>query len=248
MLELHHISKSYPGKKDALHDISLTLPRGEIVGLLGENGAGKTTLLKCILGLHRYRGEVLLDGKPLARKDMAKLSFATSEHSFFPALTPQAHRDFYADHFPAFRQKRYEALMDFFALPQNKAVKSFSTGQKNQFEVILALSQGADYILMDEPFSGNDLFNREDFYKVLLGILEPQETLLLSTHLIEEVAPFLGRVILLRQGELVADASSLALEEEGTDLVSFVKGAYHYQADRVLRALGKLTEGEADPP
>ena len=101
---------------------------------------------------------------------------------------------------------------------------------------------------MDEPFAGNDLFNREDFYKVLLGILEPQETLLLSTHLIEEVAPFLGRVVLLRQGELVADARTADLEEEGKDLISFVKGAYHYQADRVFQALGKLTDGEEGAP
>ena len=79
MLELKHLSKSYPGKRHALKDLSLTLPRGEIVGLLGENGAGKTTLLKCILGLHRFQGEILLDGRPLTRKDYAKLSFATSE-------------------------------------------------------------------------------------------------------------------------------------------------------------------------
>lgn len=100
MLELKHLSKSYPGKRHALKDLSLTLPRGEIVGLLGENGAGKTTLLKCILGLHRFQGEILLDDRPLTRKDYAKLSFATSEHSFFPALSAQAHRDFYAGHFP----------------------------------------------------------------------------------------------------------------------------------------------------
>ena len=64
-------------------------------------------------------------------------------------------------------------LMDFFRLPEKRALRGFSTGQKNQFEVILALCQGADYILMDEPFAGNDVFNREDFYRVLLGILEP---------------------------------------------------------------------------
>ena len=159
MLELKHLSKSYPGKRHALKDLSLTLPRGEIVGLLGENGAGKTTLLKCILGLHRFQGEILLDDRPLTRKDYAKLSFATSEHSFFPALSAQAHRDFYAGHFPRFRQARYDGLMDFFQLPRHKAAGRLSTGQQNQLEVILALSQGADYILMDEPFAGNDLFN-----------------------------------------------------------------------------------------
>ena len=68
--------------------------------------------------------------------------------------------------------------MEFFELPRGKALRHFSTGQKNQFEVILALCQGADYIFMDEPFAGNDVFNREDFYKVLLGILEPTETIL----------------------------------------------------------------------
>ena len=160
MLELNHLTKSYPGQGKALEDVSLTLRPGEIVGLLGANGAGKTTLLKCIL----------------------------------------------------------------------------------------ALSQGAEYILMDEPFVGSDLFNREDFYKVLSAILEPQETLLLSTHLVEEVAPILSRAVLLRQGKLVGDADVLALEEEGKDVVAFVKEAYHYQSDRVSRALDLLTEGKEDFP
>ena len=103
-------------------------------------------------------------------------------------------------------------------------------------------------ILMDEPFAGNDLFNREDFYKVLVGILEPQETLLLSTHLLEETAPFLSRALLLRQGTLVADLDPLALEETGADLLSYVKRAYHYQADRVSRALTQLTNGKEPLP
>ena len=244
MLTLNNITKSYPGTKNALHGVSLTIPRGEIVGLFGENGAGKTTLMKCILGLHRFQGEITLDGQPVGRGNIEKFSFATSEHSFFPALTPKAHREFYADHVPAFRHKRFDALMAFFDLPMHKKVGSFSTGQKNQFEVILALSQGADYILMDEPFAGNDVFNREDFYKVLLGILEPNETVLLSTHLLEEVSSFIGRALLLNKGRLVADASLMELEEEGKDLMTFVKDAYRYKADRVFQALGKLTDTE----
>jgi ABC-type multidrug transport system ATPase subunit len=127
--------------------------------------------------------------------------------------------------------------MEFFQLPKKKALKSFSVGQQNQFEVIMALSQGADYILMDEPFSGNDVFNREDFYKVLLGILEPNETILLSTHLLEEVEKFIDRAVLIHQGKLVGDKLMEELEDEGKTLMSFVKETYHYRQDRVSRAL-----------
>ena len=134
--------------------------------------------------------------------------------------------------------------MDFFQLPMGKAIRGFSTGQKNQFEVILALSQGADYILMDEPFAGNDIFNREDFYKVLLGILEPEESILLSTHLLEEVQHFIGRAVLLHQGKVAGDVTTLELEEQGRGLMDFVKETYRYQADRVSRALDHLTDRE----
>ena len=215
MLEIKNLQKVYgiPGvsAKPALNGVDLSVGQGELVGLFGENGAGKTTLLKCVLGLLGYAGTITLDGEPVTRANIARLSFATCEHSFFPHLTPAGHRDFYREHFPRWREKRFQALMDFFQLPMDKAPGSFSTGQKNQFEVILALSQGADYILMDEPFAGNDVFNREDFYKVLLGILEPTETVVLSTHLLEEVEHFVGRAVLLRAGAVVGDTPNKSL-------------------------------------
>lgn len=241
MLELKQLKKSYTSKW-ALRGVDLTIPRGEIVGLFGENGAGKTTLMKCVLNLLRYEGEITLDGAPINRKNIEKLSFATCEHSYFPNLTAAGHLDFYKEQFPSFREKRFRALMEFFELPWKKHIKSFSTGQKNQFEVILALSQGADYILMDEPFAGNDVFNREDFYKVLLGILEPHETVILSTHLLEEVEQFISRAVLLRKGEIVGDVSMLELQEQGKDLMGYVKEVYSYKADRVMKALSELTE------
>lgn len=241
MIELHDVTKRY-GTKLALDQVSLTLGPGELVGLFGENGAGKTTLIKCILGLLHCSGTVTLDGEAVSRKNLHRLSFATCEHSFFPRLTAEDHRAFYQMHFPAFRDKRFRALMEFFELPMGKALRHFSTGQQNQFEVILALCQGADYILMDEPFAGNDVFNREDFYKVLLGILEPTETVLLSTHLLEEVERFIGRAVLLRQGKIVGDASMSDLEESGKDLMTYVKETYHYRPDRVSKALSDLTD------
>lgn len=125
MIDIKDVSKSYYGKR-ALDNVSLRLPRGEIVGLFGENGAGKTTLMKCILGLLSFNGEILLDGSPISRKNIASLSFATSEHSFFPNLTPQAHKEFYKEHFPKFSEKRFNGLMDFFELPMKKALRGFA--------------------------------------------------------------------------------------------------------------------------
>lgn len=245
MIEMKNVTKFY-GNKRAINDISLEIPQGQIIGLFGENGAGKTTLMKCILGFLKYRGEILLDGEPITHKNIGRLAFATSEHSFFPALTAEAHKEFYQMHFDNFRTKRYEGLMEFFQLPSKKPLKSFSVGQQNQFEVILALSQGADYILMDEPFSGNDVFNREDFYKVLLGILEPNETILLSTHLLEEASKFIDRAMLIHQGALAADKLTEELEEENKSLMTFVKETYHYRQDRVSRALSAMTDSEED--
>ena len=231
MLEVSHVSKKYRGCQQALEDVSLSVGPGEIVGIFGPNGAGKTTLLKCILGLLRYGfGSVTLDGQPITSKNIARLSFA-------------GHRDFCAEHFPAFRAGRFQMLMDFFRLPEKRALRGFSTGQKNQFEVILALCQGADYILMDEPFAGNDVFNREDFYRVLLGILEPTETILLSTHLLEEVQHFISRAVLLRSGRIAGDVTTAALEERSQSLMDYVRSACGYEPGRVLQALGRMDGG-----
>lgn len=249
MLEIKNVSKSYSLSqrlrgKQALQQVDLSFESGEIVGLFGENGAGKTTLMKCILGFLRYDGDITLDGEPVTHNNIERFSFATSEHSFFPNLSAEAHRQFYKEHFPGFIDKRFTGLMDFFELPMHKALHGFSTGQKNQFEVILALCQGADYILMDEPFAGNDVFNREDFYKVLLGILEPHETIILSTHLIEEVSNFISRAVLIRQGQIVGDVAASELEDSGISLMTYIKQTYHYSADRVSRALDDITGGE----
>lgn len=243
MIKINSLTKKY-GLKTALDGIELEIPRGEIIGLFGENGAGKTTLMKCILNFLRFSGEITLDGEKISHKNIEKLSFATSEHSFFPALTAKGHREFYKAHFPAFNEKRFSGLMEFFSLPENRPLRTFSTGQKNQFEVILALSQGADFILMDEPFAGNDVFNREDFYKVLSGILTENETVLLSTHLIEEVSDFIGRAVLIRDGKIIADKKADELIDEGKSLISYIKETYNYRPDRVSKALDAIAGEE----
>jgi len=247
MLELKNVRHSYAGingRTESLHGINLEIHPGEIIGLFGENGAGKTTLEKCILGLLSCKGQILLDGRPVTGKDRERFAFATCEHSFFPNLTPRQHEEFYKSYFPQFREKRFQALMEFFELPMKKPLKSFSTGQKNQFEVIMALSQGADYVFMDEPFAGNDVFNREDFYKVLVGILEPTETVVISTHLIEEIENCISRAVLIRKGNIVGNITTLELEEADKSLMEYIKETYHYRSDRVGKALKELTGGD----
>ena len=85
MLEIKALNKTYfdrLGSRQVLFDVNLAIGPGEIVGLFGENGAGKTTLMKSILGFLSYQGEILLDGKKIDRRNLARLSFATCEHSF----------------------------------------------------------------------------------------------------------------------------------------------------------------------
>lgn len=123
MLELKNLCKRY-GQTQALDNVQLSVGPGEIVGLFGENGAGKTTLMKCILQLIAYdAGEITLDGEAITRQNIGRFSFATCEHSFFPALTAKAHREFYEEHFETFLGRRFEGLMDFFQLPMDKPIR-----------------------------------------------------------------------------------------------------------------------------
>ena len=133
VLRMEGITKIYDNGFVANKNITFWLHEGEILALVGENGAGKTTLLKCILGLLSYQGQITLDGAPVNRANIARLSFATCEHSFFPNLTAEEHRIFLTSQFPTFRQKRFHALLAFFELPAHQAIRRFSTGQKNQF-------------------------------------------------------------------------------------------------------------------
>lgn len=241
MIEIKNINKKY-SNKEVLNNISLQIPSGQILGVFGENGVGKTTLMKCILGLIPYTGQVLIDGETRSIDNISKLSFATCEHSFFPSVTPKGHMEFYKMMFKDFREARFLSLMEFFNLPMNKKLGSFSVGQQNQFEVIMALSQGAKYIFMDEPFSGNDIFNREDFYKVLLGILEPEETIIMATHLISEVQNYIDRSIIIKDGRILAEVTSDQLDDMGMTLLDYIKSKSGYQADRVAKVLMN-TEG-----
>lgn len=239
MIEMKNVSKKYKDKV-ALSRCSLKIPKGQIIGLFGNNGAGKTTFMKCIMGYITFDGEITLDGEKIGEHNISRLSFATGDHSFFPAITADDHKWFYQMHFPKFNEKRYDALMEFFELPTKKKISEFSLGQQNQFEVVLAISQGAEYVIMDEPFGGNDVFNREDFYEVLLKILTEDETVIISTHLIEEIADYIDRAILIRKSEIIDDLNVDDIKASGKSLIEIVKEKYDYRADRIKKAVEQM--------
>lgn len=239
MIEIKNVSKKYKDKT-ALSDCSLQIPKGQVIGLFGANGAGKTTLMKCIMGFLTFEGEITIDGEKIDEHNIWKLSFATGDHSFFPSITADDHKTFYKMHFPTFNEKRYNALMEFFELPTKKKISAFSLGQQNQFEVVLAISQGAEYVFMDEPFAGNDVFNREDFYEVLVSVLNEDETVVISTHLIEEIADYINRAVLIRKSEIIDDLSVADIEASGKSLIEIVKEKYDYRQDRIRLAVDQM--------
>ena len=196
--------------------------------------------MKCIMGFLTFEGEITLDGKKIEQSNISRLSFATVDHSFFPSITADDHKWFYKMHFPMFNEKRYDALMEFFELPTRKKISEFSLGQQNQYEVVLAIRQGADYVFMDEPFAGNDVFNREDFYEVLVSVLNKDETVIISTHLIEEIADYITRAILIRKSEIIDDLSVADIEASGKSLIEIVKEKYNYRQDRIRKAVDQM--------
>ena len=239
MLIIKDLLKCYSTKTEpALGGINLKFAPGEIIGLFGENGSGKTTLFNCVLGNVSYKGEIAVDEEAITYKNIAKIAYGSSSNTFLGQLTLSEHKDFYALNFPLFNEARFNLLVDFLSLPMKEKIKNLSQGQKNQVETVLALSQGATYILLDEPFANNDIFKREDFYKVLLGMLQPEECLILSSHLIDEMKNFVSRVVLLKKGKLIADKITAELDQEGKELVTWMKELYGYE-DRVAKFIEK---------
>lgn len=233
MIEVKNVEKTYPGTGRVLTDISFTIPDGQIVGLLGRNGVGKTTLLKRMAGITGGGGEVLYDGKPpeKCREDVA---FLSGDGTFFPEMTPLEYGEFLCGFYPRFDRERFARLLDFFelGLSLRQRAGSFSKGQKTRLELAAGFSRGARYLLLDEPFSGKDVFSRKDFLKLLTAGLTKGETLVISTHDVEEMENIFDRVILLQYGGVKADLLAEEWQEGGTSLADLYADAMGYDPNR----------------
>lgn len=236
MIEVKNLRKTYRkhGAEVGLLGADFTLPEGQIVGILGENGAGKTTLLRSMAGLLPAKGEALFDGKPAAAQ-YERISYITGEGSYYPTLTAAEYGAMLADLNPAFDEVRYREFLDFFSLSGRDVIGHLSTGQKARVELAAGFAKHADYYLMDEPFLGKDPFTRKDFLKLMSGTLRGGETILLTTHYLEDVEHFLDRAIIVHAGRIAEDVLVEELHEAGDTLLTRMAKACGWDPQHYLQ-------------
>lgn len=236
MIEVTKLQKTYRkhGATVGLLEANFTVPDGQIVGILGENGAGKTTLLRAMAGLLPAKGNALFDGKPAAAQ-YQRVSYITAEGSYYPALTAAEYGAMLADLNPAFDEVRYREFLDFFSLSGRDVIGRLSTGQKARVELAAGFAKRAAYYLMDEPFLGKDPFTRKDFIKLMSGTLHGEETILLSTHYLDDVEHFLDRALILHKGRIVDDVLTDDLHENGETLLSRMSAACGWDPQHYLQ-------------
>lgn len=221
MIDIRYVTYQY-GSVTALDSIRAEIGPGEIVGLFGANGAGKTTLLKCVSGMMRPTyGSVLID--EVHARHSRKVSFMAQEGSSFAELTIADHHYFLTRNMSDFRADRFERLVNFFDLPRERKLSQFSTGQRSSFELCCGLSLARPYLIMDEPFLGHDLITRQNTLKLLAGLIGEQDTLILSTHQVQEAEPLISRAIVLNKGLVTADVQMEDLRAQGKSLLSLLQ-------------------------
>lgn len=209
-IEVKNVSKRF-GDTLALKNVNLIFKEKTIYGLLGRNGAGKSTLLNIITNrIFEEEGQVLIDGECSRENDIAlEKIYLMSEKTFYPEKMKVKDvfrwtKEFYKD----FDEKYAMKLSEKFGLNIKKPIKSLSTGYLSIFKVIIALSVNTPYVLLDEPVLGLDANHRDLFYKVLIEKYSKNPfTIVISTHLIEEVSNVIEEVVIINNGEVVRNES-----------------------------------------
>ncbi len=211
LVVVRHLTKAYRGRP-ALRDLSLTLPAGRIVGLMGANGCGKTTLLKILAGLLAdYDGQVRVAGHAPGPGSKALVSFLPDAELLATSLTPPRAIAQFSRLFADFDADKASRLVDFFGLPADRSIKEMSKGMGEKLRVALVMSRRARVYLLDEPISGVDPAAREIILDGVLRDFDPDALMVISTHLIADVEPVVDSVVFLKDGRLLlaGDADDL---------------------------------------
>ncbi len=217
-ISAENVLKSFHGVQ-ALKGVSLSLEGHKIYGLLGRNGAGKSTLLNVMTNrIFPEFGKVLIDGMDPQKEEKAlsKVFLAGEKNCYPEGMRVKEAFRWSKVFFPSFDIDYAKHLAESFELPENAKIRSLSTGYASIFKLVGALSVNTPYVLLDEPVLGLDANHRELFYRTLLAkYAERPFTVVISTHLIEEIASLLEEVLILKEGELLCQEPAEQLLSQG---------------------------------
>ena len=216
ILECENLSKNYGGLR-ALDELNLKLESGKIVGLLGPNGHGKTTLIKTLSGLLRQdKGTVLIVGKQVGVETKKIVSYLPERSYLSPGMKIREVAKFFEEFYEDFDIKRANAMIDELGLDRESRLKSLSKGNREKVQLIMVMSRKAKLYLLDEPMGGVDPAARDYILKTIISNYSEDATVIISTHLIQDVEQILDEVVFLKDGKVMfhRDVDELRMEEK----------------------------------
>lgn len=253
MLKVENITKYY-GELKAVDNLSFTVKKGEIFGLLGLNGAGKTTTFRMIMGLlNPDSGNITLDGKKIDYSISDKIGFLTEERSLLTKMTVIEQTLFYGTLKGMDKAKiieRLDYLLNKFNISEykNKKIKELSKGNQQKIQFINAVINEPELLILDEPFSGLDPINVELFKNEIIEMSKKGSMIIFSSHRMEHVELFCKKLVILVNGSAVIEGNLKDIKEEYRKKNIFVKGDIDIekikQIDGVIEVINSNLEYE----
>lgn len=224
MIEVVGVKKKFRRKK-VLENITFNVKKGEITALLGLNGVGKSTLLKIIMGLVKQdEGEVLFNGEKLNYKTYENIAFVPDVLNTYGDMKIKDAFEYMSMMYEKWdMDKAYEMLKDF-KLTDDLKINKLSKGNIARVKLILGFARHPEYLLLDEPFSGIDIFTREKFIESLIGYMDNDIGILLTTHELKEVENIVDKVVFLSDGNIKIEFYVEDVREnEGVSMVEKIR-------------------------
>jgi ABC-2 type transport system ATP-binding protein len=217
VLAAEQLSKSF-GDRAALAGVTISVPRGRVVGLVGRNGGGKTTLLRCLQGLAAPtagRATVFgVDGLQLGDAELARIGVVSQENRFVAWMSGRAHLDFVRTFHPRWDAGRERKLVDAFELDLHQRIGTMSPGAVQKLAIVTAICHRPEAILLDEPAASLDPPSREALFSTLFELLrEDEPAIVISSHQLDDVERSVDWILCLEQGRVVCDEALDALQE-----------------------------------
>lgn len=214
ILHTEHLCKRY-GAKTALDNVSLSLPQGKIVGLLGPNGSGKTTLLKLCAGLLTpSAGALQICGAPVGPATKALVSYLPDRTYLGTSQKVAQQLDYFQDFYADFDRQRAEQMLSALGISAETRFQTLSKGAREKVQLVLVMSRRARLYLLDEPIGGVDPAARDYILNTIVTNYSPESTVLISTHLIADVEPVLDEFLFLNCGQIIRSGNVDEVREQ----------------------------------